>query len=260
MLKEYANLTPLQTRITTHQKYSERNTDPIREVIDALGLPNAKSLLDVGCGTGAFLRTLSSAGHRGALIGLDTSPAATLEASTIPGVTAVRATATALPFAANTIDLCTARHMLYHVPDPPGALREFGRVTIPGGHVTVVVNHQRSCARTIDWVRSVAARFGAEVAENDLDSLQSNDLPPLMEDAFGSVSTLRFDNALVFQEPAPLVAFAVSNLSFCGVDVDFPRRQEVITTLAAEAQAWFEPAGRVWRDPKGYVVCTSRNP
>jgi SAM-dependent methyltransferase len=258
VLKEYANLTPLQTRIAAHEQYSERRTDPIREVVKALDLPSTKSLLDVGCGTGAFLRTLSSAGHQGALIGLDTSPAATLQASSIPGVTAVRGTATALPLASNAIDLCTARHMLYHVPDPPAALREFGRVTVPGGLVAVVVNHQRTCTRTMDWVRSVASRFGADVSDNDLNDVHSENLPRLMEDAYGWVSVQRIDNALVFTEAAPLIAFAISNLSFCGVDVDFPRREEVVSTLAAEARAWFEPSGRVWRDPKGYVVCASR--
>jgi SAM-dependent methyltransferase len=258
VLSEYADLTPLQVRISTHEKYSERHTDPVQEVIDLLQLPNAKAVLDVGCGTGLFLRTLASAGHRGALLGLDTSPAATLEASTISGVRAIRGSATALPFATNSVDFCTARHMLYHVDDPAAALREFGRVTAPGGQVAVVVNIRQRSARMMDWVRAIADRFGADVTDNGLNGVNADSLPGLMEDAYGSVSTVRVDNALVFTDPVPLIAFATSNLSFCGVGTNFPRRNEIVATIAQEVTAWFEPGGRIWRDPKGYAICASR--
>ncbi len=36
--------------------------------------------------------------------------------------------------------------------------------------------------------------------------------------------------------------------SRCGAD---------ITAVTDETHAWFRPGDRVWRDPKGYVICTS---
>ncbi|GAB3256806.1 class I SAM-dependent methyltransferase [Kineosporia babensis] len=257
VLKEYADLSPLQVRIATHQHFSEQANDPEAEVMAELGLPSEQSLLDVGCGTGTFLKQLATTGHRGRLIGLDTSEAAVSAAARIPGVQALRGSALKVPLETSTVDICTARHMLYHVPDPLAALHEFGRVTRPGGRVTVVVNHARNCARTMDWVRHVAARFGADTNDTGLNDVNSGSLPDLMTTAYGEVRVVRVDNALVFHEPAPLTAFAEAALTFCGVAADFPHRDEVIGAIRREAQAWFEPGGRVWRDPKGYVICSA---
>nr|WP_269810140.1 class I SAM-dependent methyltransferase [Kineosporia rhizophila] len=224
-----------------------------------LGLPSGRSLVDVGCGTGYFLRLLAENGHRGRLIGVDLSPAAVDEVARIPGVQGVPGNAEQLPLPADGVQLCTALYMLYHVPDPVAALREFARVTEPGGRVAVLVNHHRTTARTMDWVREIAERHGADLADSGLNGVTSDTLPGLMEEVFGegAVRATRVDNALAIPGPQPLIDFAVAALTFCGVSPSFPGREAVIRDITAEAHAWFSTPGRVWRDPKGYVVCVA---
>ncbi|MEW1659169.1 hypothetical protein [Streptomyces sp. NPDC093707] len=59
---EYLRLGPLQTRIETHRRYSERVDEVEAAVLAELRLAAAESLLDVGCGTGSFLSRLRESG------------------------------------------------------------------------------------------------------------------------------------------------------------------------------------------------------
>jgi len=256
---EYATLTPLQVRIDTHQRYSEHPDDPDTAVLNALALTGTEVLADIGCGTARFLARLATGGHSGQLIGVDQSPAMVAAARAVNGVHAIQADASRLGFDDGELDVLTARHMLYHLPEPIAALAEFRRVTRPGGTVAVVVNHARTCWRTHDLVASHARNHGiAPVTDLINDNVTSDTLPDMMHDTFGTATVQSYDNALLFREPGPLIAFAEALFVFCGITADHPARSDILAELIADIERWFaDHPGQAWRDPKGYTVATS---
>jgi SAM-dependent methyltransferase len=254
---EYASLDPLRTRIEVHRRYSEYADDVESNVDEAVGPDLAGSVLDIGCGTGTFLRRLAAAPQRNAgavLVGLDYSAAA-VAALAGSGSVGVRADAQLLPFGAASFDAVTARHMLYHVPRPDRAIREARRVLRPGGVFAAVVNLERATPALLGLVaESVAAHGFAPI--DVFHSVHAGNIGGLVGDVFAEVRVRRYDNALVFDSPEPVVAYAVSCLNGFGVPPDDPRRPAVVATVAERARALFAGGGPL-RDPKGYVVVTA---
>ncbi len=257
---EYAKLDGLRTRVATHRLYSEHPDDPDGALFGLLRLPSARSLLDIGCGTGEFLRSLTNAGHSGQLVGVDTSPEAVEATAATDGVRAIEASATDLPLPDGEFDLATARHMLYHVPDPGRALEEARRVLRHGGTFAAIVNHPEAVPRTVALVREVVREAGIVPAPSPLNEVHSDSLPPLVQQVFGTHEVHRFDNALVFDRPQPLAAFAAAQLSFYGVPPEAAEHAVLVQELADRADRWFRDNHTPWRDPKGYTICTALAP
>ncbi|MFI7670195.1 class I SAM-dependent methyltransferase [Nocardia sp. NPDC049526] len=253
---EYAEPTPLKVRIDTHERYSEFPDDPTANVLTALELTGTEHLADIGCGDARFLAHLADNGHRGPLVGIDTSPAMVAAANGVPGVRGVFGSADRIPFDDNSFDALTARHMLYHLANPLAALREFRRTTKPGGTVAVVVNHPGTYPYTTELVAAHAATYGLGVGEAM--TVDSDTLPELMSEVFGKVRIQRSDNALVFDTPDPLVRFAEALFTFYGVTPNHPRRRAILNDLREDVEDWFtHHPGKTWRDPKGYIVATA---
>lgn len=91
----------------------------------------ASRALDLGTGTGRYLRVLQEAGD-GTVIGLDLSPAMLARARRARAPL-VRADATVLPFTSNAFDLVVASLMVGDVGDLSFWAREVFRVVAPGG-------------------------------------------------------------------------------------------------------------------------------
>ncbi|MEV6279929.1 class I SAM-dependent methyltransferase [Nocardia sp. NPDC051832] len=258
---EYSDPTALQVRIDIHRRYSEKPHDPQADVLAAINLTGAEYLADIGCGDARFLASLAAAGHQGPLVGVDTSAAMVGSADLIPGVRGILADATRMPFDDNTFDVLTARHMLYHVPEPVAALAEFRRTTKPGGTVSVVVNRPRTCPRLRELITAHAATYGIDRTDAPPYTVDADSLPPLMNEVFGTATLLRRDNALVFDSPGPLIQFAESLFTFDGIGPGNPHRSAILTDLTADIEDWFTyHPGQAWRDPKGYLVATATVP
>lgn len=102
--------------------------------------------LDVGCGTGALAARLSKAGYE--MTGVDPS-AGMLDVlhAREPGIEAVHASGTALPFADDTFDLVMCVAVMHHIADPVGVretLREMVRVARPGSRILVWDHNPRN--------------------------------------------------------------------------------------------------------------------
>jgi len=100
------------------------------------GLPKGKLLLDLGCGTGLFMRRYGEQG--GTAIGLDISrgmvDAAREQAG---GFDYLVGTAEVLPFRDATFDAVSCMLAFSYLGNPAGMLRESFRVLKPGGGIAV---------------------------------------------------------------------------------------------------------------------------
>ncbi|NMO54365.1 demethylmenaquinone methyltransferase [Actinoplanes sp. TBRC 11911] len=102
----------------------------------ALALRPGERVLDVGAGTGVSTEEL---GRSGAFaVGADLSIGMLSAGRRVrPDVPLLAGDALRLPFADATFDAVTISFALRNVVDVEGALREFGRVTRPGGRLVV---------------------------------------------------------------------------------------------------------------------------
>jgi SAM-dependent methyltransferase len=121
------------------------------------GLEPGSSVLDVGCGAGAFLRLVA---ERGAVPhGLDASESLIAFArSRLPQADLRAGEMEALPWNADTFDLVTGFNAFFFANDVVAALREGGRVARPGAPVVIQVwgAHERC---DLEAMKEVARPF-----------------------------------------------------------------------------------------------------
>jgi ubiquinone/menaquinone biosynthesis C-methylase UbiE len=124
-----------------------RNMQRPRDIIAHSGIGAGMRVLEVGCGSGAWLPFVARAmGERGLLVALDIQPAMLrqvqrkLAKATTDGwgeVVPLSASAHTLPFADGTFDAVYLVSVLAEIPHPPRVLAEIKRVLKPGGAVAV---------------------------------------------------------------------------------------------------------------------------
>ncbi len=102
------------------------------------GFQPGQSVLDIGCGVGAFLRLVAERG--GHPHGIDASQALLDAArSRLPEADLRHGDMEALPYADDTFDLVTGFTSFFFADDVVAALREAGRVAKPGAAVVITV-------------------------------------------------------------------------------------------------------------------------
>lgn len=108
------------------------------EVVRRAALRSDERVLDVGTGTGNALPMLVGDGRR--VVGVDAAPGMlALAAEAAFGAELVEADFTALPFDGGAFDVLVAVHALLFADDRVAALREWRRVTRPGGRLSLSV-------------------------------------------------------------------------------------------------------------------------
>lgn len=123
---------------SAHQRYTQQAawTAPARRhLLAAAGLPNARRVLEVGCGTGAVLSTLSM--PAGSLLaGLDIDrDALSLAQQHAPAAQLTAGDAHTLPYPDACFDIAFCHFVLLWVGEPAQALAEMRRVVRRGGAV-----------------------------------------------------------------------------------------------------------------------------
>jgi ubiquinone/menaquinone biosynthesis C-methylase UbiE len=132
---QYSDAEKLRTRIEAHARYSEQTQDFHSWLLPHLDATPGMTVLDAGCGSGAYHPYLAALGVR--IVAADMSPGMIREVRTQAigqslHVDALTGDAQRLPFRGNSFGRVMANHMLYHVPDQALALREIRRVLRPG--------------------------------------------------------------------------------------------------------------------------------
>ena len=114
------------------------------------------TLLDVGCGTGEFPAVLARRGWR--VQGLELMPEAAEHARAAHGVDVHVVSLEDADLPERAYDAVSALHVVEHVPDVAGFLREMARRARPGGHVLVEVPNLDSRQRAAAGARWAGLR------------------------------------------------------------------------------------------------------
>ncbi len=173
-------------KLSVHDRYSRIPIDMHGEVVRALQLQGDESIVDIGCGTGLFLKYLrGQRGHTGPLVGVDFS------AGIMEGIRAICQAeglnigfsvcdAETLCFSDSTVDAVSLQHMLSYVPDMDRACKEAGRICKRGGSCVFTANAMRNyphirkyrelAAKLLGWpmIEVNTSRFCVEVMDKVL--------------------------------------------------------------------------------------------
>jgi len=103
-------------------------------------------ILDVACGSGAFLKDVKTAFPRAAIAGLDLSEAYLAQARKRTGVGGIKANAEALPIADSALDAVSCVYLFHELPPRvrPVVAASLARVLKPGGVLVFVDSVQPS--------------------------------------------------------------------------------------------------------------------
>jgi SAM-dependent methyltransferase len=118
---------------------------PVDVLLSSVVAARPTKVIEIGCGTGQFARSVLDALPGVDYLATDIS-AAMVDATAALGVPARRLPAADLPFADDTFDAAVAAWMLYHVPDLDGTLAELRRVLRDGGRLSVATNGEEHLA------------------------------------------------------------------------------------------------------------------
>jgi SAM-dependent methyltransferase len=170
-----------------------------------------RSALECGCGTGRFwendalprslsitLTDLSS--------GMVDEATSRVEQLGFADVVSQACDVQALPFEDDAFDVVIANHMLYHVPDPDRGVAELARVVDREGVVLAATNgygHMREVNEALAEVFGSHAAGLYEVFGIDTGEAR-------LREQFASVVWHAFDNDLVVDDPAAVVAHGLS--------------------------------------------------
>jgi len=108
-------------------------------------------LLDLGCGSGAMLKSMQDLGWQ--VEGVDFDPAA-VEKARERGLTVHLGTLADQNFPDETFDAIVASHFIEHIPDPLKTLQECRRILKPRGHLVMITPNADSWGHRLykaDW-------------------------------------------------------------------------------------------------------------
>ena len=127
-----------------------------RELVEFSEVDGFERVLDVGCGAGAVLAPVAE--RTTMATGIELSPAMAERARVAaPSAEVVVGDAASLPFESGSFDVVLSSFVVFFMPDPTAALREWGRVLKPHGRL-VMATWGGSDPRWSSWEREL--RYG----------------------------------------------------------------------------------------------------
>jgi demethylmenaquinone methyltransferase/2-methoxy-6-polyprenyl-1,4-benzoquinol methylase len=144
-----------------------------RQALLRAGLAPGMRVLDVATGTGQVAAAIRKVvGPRGSVVGLDRSGRMLAVARRNLDLTAVRASAEALPFAGSLFDFLSMGYALRHVADLAPTFAEYRRILVPGGRLLILELtppedgwRRRLLKAWLDRFVPLIARLGARSSE-----------------------------------------------------------------------------------------------
>ena len=147
----------MATRLEARGKHP-RFIEMMDQYLDAMRIDSARSVLDLGCGTGVATRAIARRkGFAGRITGIDVSPyliAAAQRFSAEDGVADSvefhAGDSHSLELADAAFDAAIAHTLISHVEDPGAVLREMARVTKPAGMIGIFDGDYASITYAVD--------------------------------------------------------------------------------------------------------------
>lgn len=214
--QQYATTTHLDARIALHRRFDTGHQDWFAWVFDQLPGRGVERVLDLGCGNGdLWLRNRERVPQNWRVLVGDLSRGMVSSSLRALGETGsprgIELDAGRLPLAERSIDLVIANHMLYHLPDIDGGLREIARVLVPGGTLVATTNSTEGFRELRHLVRRVDPESpylaGPERPEERFGLASGR---AQLEAVFDSVEVRVLDGALEVTEAEALVAYLES--------------------------------------------------
>jgi SAM-dependent methyltransferase len=138
------------------------------EAIRRAGIGRGQTVLDVGCGTGVFLR--AAADHGATVCGIDASEALLeIARERVPDMELALGDVQHLPYADDRFDAVCGFNSFFYADDMVAALREAGRVAKPGAPVVIQV-FGRPEHFDLRLMKEVLARFAPPPPAGRLDA------------------------------------------------------------------------------------------
>jgi SAM-dependent methyltransferase len=193
-------------------RYQQPYIDIVAEILAIADPAAGDTVADVGCGNGRYLAALAArwGGTKSRLLGVDISPGMLATTRAASGAAPVSADAARLPLRDDSIDVTLAMHMLYHAPDPAAAVREFRRVTRPGGRVIVGLNGGDHLHQLRTIIATAVAPDGGPLVTPLDERLTLDRGEELLRPMFGSVTRHDFTGTIVLTDVDPVIAYVKS--------------------------------------------------
>jgi len=213
--EQYADASNLNARARLHARFGTDEYGWRRWAFDRMDLADDARVLELGCGTGDLWLENRDRIPSGWTITLTDLSAGMLdEAREKLRAIGRRVTfgvldAQAIPFGHETFDAVIANHMLYHIEDLDGALREVHRVLLPDGRFYAATNGA-------DHMKELRALVGAVAPDLPFGSTRGSrdfgleDGGALLEEYFSCLTLQRHETGLVITEPDPVVDYVLS--------------------------------------------------
>jgi len=197
---EYSDERRLMARVRVFEEFLE-GPDCLEVTFDAIAEAAPRDVLEVGAGWGDLaVRIRDTVGSRVTATDLSARMTHLLRQRQLD---TVRADAQHLPFPNDSFDVVVANSMLYHVPDPTSAIRQFARVVRPTSRLVATTfgrNHLREVWRLVgDAV--VERSFGLENGRS------------LLETAFTHVERRRGQGEVTFPNADEVRAYISSTVT-----------------------------------------------
>ena len=187
--------TPRRYDFITGLLFAGRRRSSFRNLAAAAGIQPGDRVLDVGCGTGYFVRMLSElVGPRGSVVGVDAAPEMVGYASSrsrpAANVTFEVGGAGALSFPDSSFDVVVSSLTMHHVAaaEQLPAVREMRRVLKPGGRLLIAEFQAPSGhgwrlllgPTGLTAMAHAVPHIEAQVAEVGFSEIQLGDVPPVL--------------------------------------------------------------------------------
>jgi len=226
----YANAAPLGCRIEIHQRYTVPRVDFVQWVLDLICWTGDEQVLDVGCGSGNYVKPVAERltcvakplNHTVQHIVGDLSLGMLRDLRRTSDLLAITLDATSLPIAADSCDVVLANHLLHRVSDVNQAVSECWRVLRKKGRLLAATNSQSTMAELAALIRAGYDRLGVPLSalpDKPFRNFSLENGKPILSRQLANVERHVLHNALVFREAEPLLAFINSTRSLYELDL-----------------------------------------
>jgi len=215
MESQYKNSSNLNARIKIHDLYSTNPQDWHEWLFDQYQIPEGSSVLELGCGNGAFWlknQQLVSSGWNITLTDFSHGMLEELKQQ-LPihdQFTYEQVNIQEIPFESNSFDVIIANHMLYHVEDIDQALSEVHRVLKDDGTFYCSTIGNSHLKEFEELVKGFDQRLGYPSAHIHANVFGLENGEDKLRKHFTKVRSTEFEDQLDIPETQPIIDYLQS--------------------------------------------------